>query len=82
MKTKALTAAQIDTLAQRLAETPIEPATSAKKAGDNFARLADGTRKRTKLFSGFLSHYLIHDRYGRPPSRACKHALPGNGQGQ
>lgn len=39
MKTKPLTAAQIDTLAQRLSETPIEPATSAKKAGDNFARL-------------------------------------------
>lgn len=39
MKTKAITAAQIDTLAQRLSETPIEPATSAKKAGDNFARL-------------------------------------------
>ncbi len=39
MKTKSLTAAQIDTLAQRLSETPIEPATSAKKAGDNFARL-------------------------------------------
>ena len=39
MKTKALTAAQIDTLAQRLSETPIDPATSAKKASDNFARL-------------------------------------------
>ena len=39
MKTKALTAAQIDTLAQRLSETPIEPSTSAKKAGDNLARL-------------------------------------------
>ena len=39
MKTKALTAAQIDTLAQRLSETPIEPSASAKKAGDNFARL-------------------------------------------
>ena len=39
MKTKALTAAQIDTLAQRLSETPIEPATGAKKAGDNLARL-------------------------------------------
>jgi hypothetical protein len=39
MRIKALTAAQIDTLAQRLTETPIEPATSAKKAGDNFARL-------------------------------------------
>ena len=39
MKTKALTAAQIDTLAQRISETPIELATSAKKAGDNLARL-------------------------------------------
>ena len=39
MKTKALTAAQIDTLAQRLSETLIEPATSAKRAGDSFARL-------------------------------------------
>ena len=39
MKTKALTAAQIDTLAQRLSDTPIKPATSAKKASDNFARL-------------------------------------------
>ena len=37
MKTKALTAAQIDTLARRLSESPIEP--SAKKAGDSFARL-------------------------------------------
>ena len=39
MKAKALTAAQIDCLAQRLSDTPIDPATSAKKAGDNFARL-------------------------------------------
>ena len=39
MKTKALTAAQIDTLAQRLSDTPIEPATNAKRAGDNFARV-------------------------------------------
>ena len=28
--------------------------------------LPDGVRKRAKLFSGFLSHYVIHDRYGRP----------------
>lgn len=28
--------------------------------------LPDGTRTRAKLFSGFLSHYLIRDRYGRP----------------
>jgi hypothetical protein len=39
MQTKPLTAAQIDNLAQRLSDTPIEPATRAKKAGDNFARL-------------------------------------------
>ena len=28
--------------------------------------LPDGIRKRARLFSGFLSHYLIRDRYGRP----------------
>ncbi|TWG91654.1 transposase [Mesorhizobium sp. J18] len=28
--------------------------------------LPDGTRKRAVLFSGFLSHYLIRDHYGRP----------------
>ena len=39
MKTKSLTATQIDTLAQRLSETLIEPSASAKKAGDSFARL-------------------------------------------
>ena len=31
MKTKALNAAQIDTLAQRLSDTPIKPTTSANK---------------------------------------------------
>jgi len=39
LNTKALTAAQIDMLAQRLSETPVGPSASAKKAGDNFARL-------------------------------------------
>ena len=39
MKIKALTAAQIDTLAQRLSETSVVASTSAKKASDNFARL-------------------------------------------
>ena len=39
MKTKALTAAQIDTLAQRLSETPVAPSATAKKAGDNVARM-------------------------------------------
>ena len=28
--------------------------------------LADGTRRRARLFGGFLSHYLVRDRYGRP----------------
>lgn len=28
--------------------------------------MPDGIRKRTEVFSGFLSHYLIKDRYGRP----------------
>ena len=27
--------------------------------------LPDGVRKRARLFSGFLSHYVIRDRYGR-----------------
>ena len=48
MKTKALTAAQIDTLAQRLSEAPIEPATSAKKAGDNFALFLAVLRHETQ----------------------------------
>ena len=39
MKTKALSAAQIDTLAQHPSETPFPPSGSAKKAGDTFARL-------------------------------------------
>ena len=28
--------------------------------------LPDGTRQRATLFNGFLSHYLLRDRYGRP----------------
>ncbi len=39
MKTKSLTAAQIDTLAQHLSDVPIAPSAGAKKAGDNLARL-------------------------------------------
>ena len=39
MKTKSLTAAQIDTLARHLSEAPITPSVSAKKAGDNLAQL-------------------------------------------
>ena len=58
MKTKALTATQIDTLAQRLSDTPIEPATSAKKAGDNFARLLVariGTERAALAFTSIMT---------------------------
>ena len=37
----------------------------------------DGTRRRTRLFSGFLSHYLIGDRYGRPSKGNDKGAVEG-----
>jgi transposase len=39
--------------------------------------LPDGIRKRAKLFSGFLSHYFIHDRYGRPGKGNDKGAVEG-----
>ena len=39
--------------------------------------LADGTRKRAKLFNGFLSHYLIRDRYGRPGKGNDKGGVEG-----
>jgi transposase len=39
--------------------------------------LPDGTRKRTRLFSGFLSHYLIRDRYGRPGKGNDKGSVEG-----
>jgi len=58
MKPKALTAAQIDTLAQRLSETPIEPATSAKKAGDTFARLLEariGAERGALAFTSIMT---------------------------
>lgn len=58
MKTKALTAAQIDTLAQRLSDIPIEPSTSVKKAGDNFARfLAEriGAERAAVAFTSIMT---------------------------
>ena len=58
MKTKALTAAQIDALAQRLSDMPLEPATSAKKAGDNLARLLVariGEERAALAFTSILS---------------------------
>ncbi|KZZ22462.1 transposase [Sulfitobacter sp. HI0082] len=39
--------------------------------------LPDGTRKRAALFSGFLSHYLIRDRYGRPGKGNDKGSVEG-----
>lgn len=39
--------------------------------------LADGTRKRTTLFRGFLSRYLIRDRYGRPGKGNDKGSVEG-----
>ena len=58
MKTKVLTAAQIDTLAQRLSDTPIEPATSVKKAGDAIARLLAariGTERAALAFTSIMT---------------------------
>jgi hypothetical protein len=58
MRTKALTAAQIDTLAQRLSDTPIVPATSAKRAGDGFARfLAEriGDERAARAFTSIMT---------------------------
>jgi len=34
--------------------------------------LPDGLRQRAGVFSGLLSHYLIHDRYGRPVKATTK----------
>ena len=39
--------------------------------------LPEGTRKRARLFSGILSHYLIRDRYGRPGKGNDKGAVEG-----
>jgi hypothetical protein len=58
MKIKALTAAQIDCLAQRLSDTPVEPATSAKQAGDAFARLLAariGNERAALAFTSILT---------------------------
>ena len=68
MKTKTLTAAQIDTLAQCLSETPIEPATSAKKAGDSFARwLAAriGAERAARAFTSILTAATVDQAEAR-----------------
>ena len=58
MKTKSLTAAQIDTLAQHLSEGPIAPSTSAKKASDNLAQLLAagiGEERAALAFTSIMS---------------------------
>ena len=58
MKTKSLTAAQIDTLAQHLSEAPITPSASAKKAGDTLARLlvaGIGDERAALTFTSIMS---------------------------
>ena len=68
MKTKALSAAQIDTLAQRLSETTIEPATSAKKAGDTFARLLATSIGAERAALAFTS-IMTADTYDQAEAR-------------
>ena len=68
MKTKALTASQIDTLAQRLSESRIEPVTSAKKAGDSFARLLAakiGVERAALAFSSILTAATVDQAEAR-----------------
>ena len=38
---------------------------------------ADGTRRRARLFSAMLSHYVIRDRYGRPGKGNDKGGVEG-----
>ena len=58
MKPKPLTAAQIDTLAKRLSDTPLAPSASARKAGDTLARLLHarfGAERGALVFTSILS---------------------------
>ena len=68
MKTKALTAAQIDILAQRLSDTPIVPAATAKKTGDNLARLLAtriGDDRAAFAFTSILSATTVEQAEAR-----------------
>ena len=61
-------AAQINTLAQRLSETPIAPGASAKKAGDNLARLVAariGTKRAARAFAPILTATTIEQAKAR-----------------
>ena len=68
MKTKALTAAQIDTLAQRLSETPVGPSATAKKAGDNFARLLAARIGNERAALAFTS-IMTAETFGQAEAR-------------
>ena len=39
--------------------------------------LGDGTRKRTRVFSELVSHYLFEDRFGRPGKGNDKGSVEG-----
>lgn len=60
-------AAQIDFLAQRLSDMPIEPAATAKKAGDNLARLLVariGDERAALAFTSILSATTVEQGSG------------------
>jgi hypothetical protein len=50
----------------------------ASPAGQGVAKIEpDGTRKRARLFSEMLSHYVLRDRYGRPGKGNDKGGVEG-----
>ena len=58
MKSKRLTAAQIDSLSQHLSEAAVAPSASAKKAGDNLAQLlvaGIGEERAALAFTSIMS---------------------------
>ena len=68
MKTKPLTAAQIDMLAHRPSEIPVAASTSAKKAGDNFARLLAtriGDERAARAFTSIMTAATIEQAEAR-----------------
>ena len=69
MKAKSFTATQIDTLAQRLSDTPLAPSASAKKAGDNLARLllaGIGKDRAALAFPSIMSADTFDQAEARP----------------
>ena len=65
---QTLTAAQIDSLARCLSETPIAPSASAKKSGDNLTRLLAariGTDRATFAFTSIMSAATVEQADSR-----------------